>query len=114
VNYQDLRAANAQTYRQQYPLRVLGIRVPGTTSWGPLSGCLAQMRSAPTRVAQSIADEQCIHGTPEDGVPQTTPRQSRGLGDVVAKALDAVGIKKQTGCGCGKRQEWLNRVLPFK
>lgn len=45
--------------------------------------------------------------------PVWTPEQeSRGWGDVVAKATSAVGIKP---CGgCKKRQEWMNKKLPYK
>jgi hypothetical protein len=36
----------------------------------------------------------------------------RGLGDVVARVTDALGIPK---CGgCAKRQELLNTLVPFK
>jgi hypothetical protein len=39
-------------------------------------------------------------------------RKSRGLGDTIAKATKAVGIKP---CGgCKKRQEWLNEKVPYK
>jgi len=45
------------------------------------------------------------------------PAKLRGLGDLVAKIADpiakAVGIDK-TKCGCVKRQETLNRLLPFQ
>jgi hypothetical protein len=37
---------------------------------------------------------------------------ARGLGDVVAAATKLVGI--QPCGGCADRQEWLNKVLPFK
>ena len=38
--------------------------------------------------------------------------RSRGLGDTVAKMTKAVGIKP---CGgCKKRQEILNRAVPYK
>jgi len=41
----------------------------------------------------------------------------RGLGDLVAKIAypiaKAVGIDK-TKCGCAKRQETLNKLLPFQ
>lgn len=47
-------------------------------------------------------------------------RQSRGLGDTVAKVAHAVGITPErieriTGkpCGCGKRQEALNKLIPY-
>ena len=37
---------------------------------------------------------------------------SRGLGDTIAKATKAVGIKP---CGgCKKRQEILNKAVPYK
>lgn len=40
------------------------------------------------------------------------PARLEGLGDVVAKVTKAVGIKP---CGgCKKRQEWLNKKVPFK
>jgi hypothetical protein len=37
-----------------------------------------------------------------------------GLGDVVAAATKAVGIKQRQGCGCARRQKWLNEKFPFK
>lgn len=40
-----------------------------------------------------------------------TPAKSRGLGDVVAKVLHAVGVTKSPGCGCAERQITLNRVF---
>lgn len=41
-----------------------------------------------------------------------TPRRSRGLGDTIAKATKAVGIKP---CGgCKKRQQKLNKMFPYK
>ena len=48
--------------------------------------------------------------------------KSKGLGDTVAKITKATGIKKVvdtvskvTGkdCGCGKRQDTLNRLFPY-
>jgi len=45
------------------------------------------------------------------------PEKLRGLGDLVAKIADpiakAVGIDKAK-CGCAKRQETLNQLLPFQ
>ena len=38
----------------------------------------------------------------------------RGLGDVVSRALSAVGIKQTPTCGCPPRQRWLNRAVPFR
>ena len=49
-------------------------------------------------------------------------KKSKGLGDTVAKFTKATGIKKvvdtiseKTGkdCGCGKRQNTLNRLFPY-
>lgn len=38
-------------------------------------------------------------------------KQMRGLGDAIARVTDAVGIPK---CGaCAKRQEILNKLVPF-
>jgi len=48
--------------------------------------------------------------------------KSKGLGDTVAKITKVTGIKKvvdtvskATGkdCGCGKRQDTLNRLFPY-
>lgn len=43
-----------------------------------------------------------------------TVQKMRGLGDVVAKVASAVGIKAKNGCGCKKRQEALNKLVPFR
>ena len=49
-------------------------------------------------------------------------KKSKGLGDTIAKITKATGIKKvvdkvvkATGkdCGCGKRQDTLNRLFPY-
>jgi hypothetical protein len=42
------------------------------------------------------------------------PEGMRGLGDLVAKATSALGIKQKPGCGCKQRQEKLNKLVPFK
>lgn len=43
--------------------------------------------------------------------PQKPIEQSKGLGDTIAKVTSAVGIKP---CGgCKKRQEALNKALPY-
>jgi glycerol dehydrogenase-like iron-containing ADH family enzyme len=48
--------------------------------------------------------------------------KSKGLGDTIAKITEATGIKKvvetvakATGkdCGCGQRQDTLNRLFPY-
>ena len=45
--------------------------------------------------------------------------KSKGLGDTVAKITNATGIAKivkiiTPNCGCDKRQEWLNKTVPYK
>jgi hypothetical protein len=40
-------------------------------------------------------------------------KNHKGLGDTVAALTDLVGIKKTEGCGCQKRQEWLNKKIPY-
>jgi len=47
-------------------------------------------------------------------IPEQLPAGPRGLGDTIATVLAAVGVKKRKGCGCSKRQAWLNRVVPYK
>jgi hypothetical protein len=46
--------------------------------------------------------------------PHQVVQPSRGLGDTVAKITKAVGIKQTPGCGCAKRQEALNKLVPYK
>jgi hypothetical protein len=38
---------------------------------------------------------------------------SKGLGDTVAKVANKLGFKKTEGCGCQKRQEILNKLVPY-
>jgi hypothetical protein len=45
---------------------------------------------------------------------EVAPARYRGLGDVVAKVTSALGIKQKPGCGCKRRQEKLNKLVPFK
>lgn len=40
-------------------------------------------------------------------------KKSRGLGDLLAKCLGWLGVKKKQGCGCGQRQNKLNKWFPF-
>lgn len=51
-------------------------------------------------------------------------KKSRGLGDTIAKFTKATGLDKvaeavakamgQEDCGCKRRQEKLNEILPYK
>jgi len=76
-----------------------------------------------------ISDNESNEGTPITGEqlvilrpdlmppPQATKTAPmRGLGDLVAKIADpiarAINLDKSS-CGCAKRQEWLNRAVPF-
>jgi len=38
---------------------------------------------------------------------------SKGLGDTVAKVVNKLGFKKTEDCGCQKRQEFLNKLVPY-
>jgi len=45
--------------------------------------------------------------------------KSRGLGDTIENFTKATGIKKLAdkipgGCGCSKRRDLLNKILPYK
>jgi|TARA_B110000908_G_scaffold32270_1_gene38488 hypothetical protein len=45
--------------------------------------------------------------------------ESKGLGDSIEKFTKATGIKRLAdkipgGCGCAKRKEVLNKLLPYK
>ena len=46
--------------------------------------------------------------------------KSKGFGDTVEKFTTKTGIKSLVkmvagdSCGCDKRQEWLNKKLPYK
>ena len=61
---------------------------------------------------QSLRDGALFAAAPpEPPLPQATRQNWRGLGDVIASATKAVGIKP---CGgCRKRQEKLNQLVPF-
>jgi len=57
---------------------------------------------------------------PNGRVPQAARPALRGLGDAVALVTEATGIDRAVrrltggGCGCGKRREALNRLVPFR
>ena len=45
---------------------------------------------------------------------QRQRRQSRGFGDTVANAINKyTNVKPKGDCGCKKRQEMLNKMLPY-
>ena len=43
-------------------------------------------------------------------------REVTGLGDVVHQVTHATGIGNRVGrkCGCRRRRDWLNRLIPFR
>lgn len=67
---------------------------------------------------------RCLgHDIPACGGTWDVSQPSRGLGDTVAKITHATGIaagvKAVTtamgiDCGCGKRQDTLNKLIPFQ
>lgn len=62
-----------------------------------------------------VREFDCPHGVTAEGgqiIQGTKPDKSRGLGDTIAKVTKAVGVRP---CGgCKKRQEKLNKLLPYK
>jgi hypothetical protein len=63
---------------------------------------------------------QAEPGPPPPQAPEAaTGAPSRGLGDTVAKVLEATGVARVVkavageNCGCKKRQEALNRLVPY-
>lgn len=81
-----------------------GLRMSGRTRSRPMA-VHGMERGAPV-----IIDDA------EAGADLAWMGRSRGLGDTVAKVIDRATfgrVKKTEGCGCAKRQEWLNRVVPY-
>lgn len=39
--------------------------------------------------------------------------RSTGLGDTIAKVANKLGFTKTKDCGCQKRQEFLNKLVPY-
>jgi hypothetical protein len=59
--------------------------------------------------------------SPQQVAVEDPKRQMSGLGDLVDKFTTKTGIKKIVdkvtggkGCGCNKRKDTLNRLVPFK
>jgi len=66
-----------------------------------------------TEQAEIIKQGKSTHPNQKDRA-KTSNNNSRGLGDTIKKAIDKVtrGKVKQCG-GCKKRQEKLNKLLPY-
>ncbi len=62
--------------------------------------------------AHYVPESECNANCPHYNVPNRT---ARGLGDTVHKVTHALGIDKLfSGCGCGKRKNQLNELVPYK
>jgi hypothetical protein len=55
---------------------------------------------------------RCFHIVEGEPVPVECPPKFTGMGDVVASATKAVGVKPSAGCGCEKRRQAMNRWTP--
>mgnify|MGYP005841394783 CR=1 FL=1 len=56
--------------------------------------------------------KQIVSSKDQEAARKKDQTQSRGVGDTIAKATSAVGIKP---CGrCKKSQKWLNDRFPYK
>lgn len=80
----------------------------------PCLGLVTKQVTGEHRVKWRAYINQLLFGQPVPVVvvPAPKPAKWTGLGDVVASATKAVGIKP---CGgCKKRQAWLNKVVPFE
>ena len=59
----------------------------------------------------------------QEGItPENYEEKKEGLGDAIGKALSKIGITSEGmekllgthgGCGCDKRKQFLNKILPF-
>ena len=67
----------------------------------------------------------CEHTMETESPPERCFRQCtpRGLGDTIAKLTHATGIAQavevishvvSVPCGCKERQQWLNKVVPYR
>lgn len=45
---------------------------------------------------------------------QVNHYRSRGLGDTLARIFAWFGLKRRKGCGCKRRQKWLNKWFPYR
>lgn len=60
----------------------------------------------------------------QEGItPENYEEKKEGLGDAIGKALSKIGITSEAmdkllgthgGCGCDKRKQFLNKILPFR
>lgn len=63
-------------------------------------------------VPEGGTKESIIEGVIRQTQENPLPEKSRGFGDTIAKLTSKIGIKP---CGgCKKRQDQLNKILPYK
>lgn len=70
----------------------------------------------PTRFAPDRIRRACRHWNP-GRLEQSASSAPRGLGDAVAWWIDKLTfgrVKERPGCGCRRRREWLNKLVPFR
>lgn len=72
---------------------------------------------APTFFPPARIRRACRQWDPGRVVDTTTDRKQRGLGDTIAWCIDKLSfgrMKGREGCGCQRRREWLNRLVPYR
>ena len=66
--------------------------------------------------------DKVMQAVEEEGVDAANPNEEEGLGTVLSKVFSKFGITEEKmeewsgmgGCGCSKRKQFLNKILPFK
>lgn len=81
----------------------------------PVYSSLADGRTIRIAPAPDGGVDLTVSGTMVPEIAAKPPsHRSRGLGDTVAKVLEKAGVKPKRGCGCRKRQAFLNRLFPYR
>lgn len=112
MQYQSLSPSSACQFDvtgEHFVCKNCGLRVPTRlfTKGKPFVAC--------TKVT---AEANSSGGRPQ---PPTPPPVVRGLGDLMADGLSAIGVTKDRvsavaraagvkDCGCGRRQQWMNKM----
>lgn len=63
---------------------------------------------------KSVKDRRMLTEGAGDAVASSTPEAVEtgiGLGDLVEKGLQLIGIKAKPSCGCAKRKKFLNDLI---
>jgi len=76
--------------------------------------CLNQCKKNTNKPDQKTINK-ILHKTYKKDKRKAIRNKSRGLGDTIKRAIDKVTMGKVKPCGgCKKRQEALNKLLPYK